>query len=174
VVYDKMMLLPFHNEYPFLYMQRKRLKRQSVGLYSVIMDAQQLHNKSSVTEVTNIPAGLRPIHTLLTSHGWLPPSETRYHVATGRLTRTTSVPSTTTEPPSHSSPKYTCELTYVKDPSSDDEFRVRTTKDKVTVAVPIANAPYLYASSFKNYFAATEFVEKHLATYEKKMTSTLN
>jgi hypothetical protein len=68
------------------------------------------------------------------------------------------------------SPTFTCELTYVKDPSSDDEFRVRTSSDKVTVAVPIANAPYLYASSFKNYFAATEFVERHLAAYEKKMT----
>lgn len=113
------------------------------------------------TQQSNVPAGLRPIHELLTSHGWTHPGEMRYHVTTR--------PGPSPKARGGTAPQYTCELTYIKDPTNDDEFRIRTTKDNVTVAVPIANAPYLYASSFKNYFSATEFVERHLATYESKM-----
>lgn len=140
------------------------------------MDTSQLR-KTNVNQMksVNVPVGLRPIHTLLTSHGWVPPTTAspifdnqatspHHHVVLPHKRATSSSSS------SPKSPTFTCELTYVKDPSSDDEFRVRTSSDKVTVAVPIANAPYLYASSFKNYFAATEFVERHLAAYEKKMT----
>lgn len=123
-----------------------------------------------------IPTGLRPIHELLTSRGWCHPEGTRYHITT-RVARNVSANSSTqpesstnTHMSSDFPTKYTCELTYVKDPSSEDEFRIRTTADKITVAVPISNAPYLYASSFKSYFAATEFVEKHLNTYEAKIS----
>lgn len=118
---------------------------------------------------TSIPIGLRPIHELLTSRGWSHPEEARYHITTRVARNATSSAPTSSAFPTPSlttSPKYTCELTYVKNPSSEDEFRIRTTNDKITVAVPIANAPYLYASSFKSYYAATEFVEKHLNAYE--------
>ena len=108
-----------------------------------------------LSNATSVPSGLQPIHELLTSRGWtndVGPAGQDNHTKHDRAD------------PS----RYTCELTYVKDVSNDDEFRIRTTEDKVTVAVPIANAPYLYASSFKSYFAATEFVGKHLETYENK------
>lgn len=144
--------------------------------YIVTMDTSQLR-KTNVSQMksVDVPVGLRPIHMLLTSHGWATPTTAspifdnqatspHHHVVLPHKRATSSSSS------SPKSPTFTCELTYVKDPSSDDEFRVRTSSDKVTVAVPIANAPYLYASSFKNYFAATEFVERHLAAYEKKMT----
>ena len=149
------------------------------------MDTSQLR-KTNVNQMksVNVPVGLRPIHTLLTSHGWVPPTTASPIFDTNTKTKSSSPePAASSHhivvppqqyPTTAASPKtltFTCELTYVKDPSSDDEFRVRTSSDKVTVAVPIANAPYLYASSFKNYFAATEFVERHLATYEKKMTN---
>lgn len=149
---------------------------QSPQYQTTVMDTSQLR-KTNVNQMksVNVPVGLRPIHTLLTSHGWAPPT-----TASPIFDNQTTSPhhhvvlphkSATSSSSSPKSPTFTCELTYVKDPSSDDEFRVRTSSDKVTVAVPIANAPYLYASSFKNYFAATEFVEHHLATYEKKMTN---
>lgn len=111
-----------------------------------------------VSNATTIPSGLQPIHDLLTSRGWtndVAPSGQHNH----------------TNHASADPSRYTCELTYVKDLSSDDEFRIRTTADKVTVAVPIADAPYLYASSFRSYFAATEFVGKHLETYENKINA---
>lgn len=110
---------------------------------SSMKEVPKVGNATAATATAaTIPAGLRPIHDLLTSRGW-------------------TTDQTNTQ-------RHTCELTYVKDPSSDDEFRIRTAADKVTVAVPIADAPYLYASSFKSYFAATEFVGKHLETYENK------
>ena len=113
-----------------------------------------------VDNATAIPAGLRPIHELLTSHGWTNGGETA-----GAQQQTQYG----AKQPGHTNAQpYLCELTYVKDPSNDDEFRIRTTADKVTVAVPVVDAPFLYASSFKSYFTATEFVGKHLETYEKK------
>ncbi len=111
-----------------------------------------------VSSTTSVPPGLQPIHDLLTSRGW-----TNDVTISGQHNHTKH---TSVNPIS-----YTCELTYVKDVSNDDEFRIRTTADKVTVAVPIADAPYLYASSFKSYFAATEFVGKHLDTYENKISA---
>lgn len=127
------------------------MKRQQV---SVVVS-------SSLTKQPEVPQGLRPIHDLLTSRGWNPSessssTDKRYHIVTSSHPR---LPTPTDY-----------KITYIKDPSSEDEFRIRTQKDKITVAVPIANAPYLFASSFKNYFAATEFVERHLATYEQKMS----
>ena len=122
-----------------------------------------------VDNATAIPAGLRPIHELLTSHGWTNGGETAgaQQQQQQQQQRQTQYGA---KQPSHTNAQqpYLCELTYVKDPSNDDEFRIRTTADKVTVAVPVVDAPFLYASSFKSYFTATEFVGKHLETYEKK------
>lgn len=114
------------------------------------MDSSSLEVLKS-SKSTPVPSGLRPIHELLTSRGWNNETSGYQHVK--------------------SSKDHTCELTYVKDPSNEDEFRIRTSEEKITVAVPIANAPYLYASSFKSYYAATEFVGKHLDTYESKTES---
>lgn len=111
------------------------------------MDSSRLEALKSNKNIA-VPSGLRPIHELLTSRGWT--NDTSGYQRDKKLK------------------DYTCELTYIKDPSNEDEFRIRTSNDKITVAVPIANAPYLYASSFKSYYAATEFVGKHLDTYERK------
>jgi len=112
----------------------------------VVMDSFRTEALRSSKNVA-IPSGLRPIHELLTSRGWT---------------------NDTTQQQQANSRGYTCELTYTKDVSSEDEFRIRTSDDKITVAVPIVGSPYLYASSFKSYYAATEFVGKHLEIYENK------
>ena len=98
-----------------------------------------------------VPSGLMPIHELLTSRGWTNDASGYQHSSHNTSSRDCK-----------------CDLTYIKNVSSDDEFRIRISEDKITVAVPIANAPYLYASSFKSYYAATEFVGKHLDEYESK------
>ena len=90
---------------------------------------------------TSLPAGLRPMDELLTSRGW------RRH---------------------QSSPD---EYYYNKDNNSIyDEFRICLTDKLINIAVPVANASFLYASKFKSYFKATEFVESHLNSYEESMS----
>lgn len=130
--------------------------------------------ETQITQVRNnndddrFPQGLQPIHDLLTSHGW-----TRHYSETSILQHTdtsnTTQPHTTFTSTSTPTTTTTTEFTYTKDPTRDDEFRIRITKKDLTVAVPIANASFLFASKFTNYFLATEFVERHLATYEEKM-----
>lgn len=111
----------------------------------VVMDSFRTEALRSSKNV-EIPSGLRPIHELLTSRGWT--NDTTQQQANSR--------------------GCTFELTYTKDVFSEDEFRIRTSDDKITVAVPIVGSPYLYASSFKSYYTATEFVGKHLDIYENK------
>lgn len=94
---------------------------------------------------TSLPAGLRPMDELLTSRGW------RRH---------------------QSSPD---EYYYNKDNNSIyDEFRICLTDKLINIAVPVANASFLYASKFKSYFKATEFVESHLNSYEESMSMSNN
>lgn len=94
---------------------------------------------------TSFPAGLRPMDELLTSHGW------RRHQSS------------------------TDEYYYNKDNNSIyDEFRICLSDKLINIAVPVANASFLYASKFKSYFKATEFVESHLKSYEESMLMSNN
>ena len=94
---------------------------------------------------TSLPVGLRPMDELLTSRGW------RRH---------------------QSSPD---EYYYNKDNNSIyDEFRICLTDKLINIAVPVANASFLYASKFKSDFKATEFVESHLNSYEESISMSNN
>lgn len=145
----------------FAEMTQSTPKRQSHSHFS---------NNQPDNQTQSVPAGLRPIHNILTSHGWKPPHYRANHFNQHQHQHQPHCFHPQTQICSNN-PSYICEMTYIKDPSSDDEFRIRTTKDRITVAVPIANSPYLYASSFKNYYLATDFVERHLMTYEEKLSS---
>lgn len=100
---------------------------------------------SNARQRETMPIGIRPIHELLTSRGWKQCNN------------------------NNSDSSATYEVSYNKDPTRDDEFRIRITTNNICIAVPIAKAAFLFASSFKSYFLATEFVERHLDTYEESM-----
>ena len=54
-----------------------------------------------------------------------------------------------------------------------DEVRVCLTNNNIKVSVPVADFPYLYVSKFNydDYDKVVAFVERHLDTYEERLTT---
>ena len=54
---------------------------------------------------------------------------------------------------------------YTKFGDESSYFDIKITPDKINVSVPIKNSPYQFTTSFKNYFDASEYVEKRFLDY---------
>lgn len=129
------------------------------------------------TSNTDLPIGLKQIDELLTDYGWKrTPTSTTSAGLTTQLQQQTQMQ---TQMQTHQQLKTNnisaaeIEYTYSKTIKPDDEVRIRLSNKEIVVAVPIANASYLFASKFRSYFLATEFVERHLETYEESIRNHL-
>ena len=56
-------------------------------------------------------------------------------------------------------------IVYMKPGNETDYFEIKLTKTEVCVSIPVKNSKYQYATSFNNYFDASEYIEEHLSNF---------
>jgi hypothetical protein len=56
-------------------------------------------------------------------------------------------------------------IVYMKPGNEMDYFEIKLTKTEVCVSIPVKNSKYQYATSFNNYFDASDYIEEHLALF---------
>ena len=56
-------------------------------------------------------------------------------------------------------------IVYMKPGNEMDYFEIKLTKTEVHISIPVKNSKYQYATSFNNYFDASEYIEEYLFNF---------
>ena len=58
-------------------------------------------------------------------------------------------------------------ITYTKTTDEFNYFDIKILPDKIIVSVPLKNSAYQYVTTFKSYYAASEYIEQKFFDYHQ-------